>query len=436
MAKAGAKAGSFDLKSLFSISAWEFDLALRYLRTKRKDGGIALIAIISFVGIMLAVAVLIIVMSVMGGFRDELVSRLVAFNGHAYVYGAPLTDWENRDETLKRLEAIPGVNKASPYIESPGLAQGPHSQAGLAYMRGVDAEALKNTDIIRDNIKQGSFEGFGEGDFGGDLILIGEGLARSMSVNAGDELTLLSPSGSTAFGAMPRRKAYTIGGVFKSGVSELDAAFVFMPIEQAQLFFDREGEWDVIEIKVDDPYHIANYHQPLMEAAGQGALVQDWTQRNAAMWNALQVERNVMRLILMLIIMIAAMNIISGIVMLVKNKTRDIAILRTFGADRASITRVFFLSGSIIGAGGTLTGLVVGTLFCIFIQPIQKAVEYVFNVKVFNEEVYYLAYIPAKVEVSEVAIIVVFAMLSTCVATLFPALWASKLEPVEALRNE
>lgn len=425
-----------DLKSLFSVSAWEFDLALRYLRTKRKDGGIALISIISFVGIMLAVAVLIIVMSVMGGFRDELVSRLVAFNGHAFVYGAPLSDWENRETTLERLRKVPGVVSASPYIESPGLAQGARSQAGLAYMRGVDAESLKNTDIIRDNIKEGSLDGFGEGDYGGDVILIGEGLARSMGVRPGEELTLLSPSGTSAFGAMPRRKAYTVGGVFKSGVSELDAAFVFMPIEQAQLFFDREGEWDVIEIKVNDPYNIAAYHRPLIEAAGQGALVLDWSQRNAAMWNALQVERNVMRLILMLIVMIAAMNIISGIVMLVKNKTRDIAILRTFGADRSAITRIFFLSGAIIGAGGTLAGLVIGTLFCIFIRPIQQAVEYVFNVRVFSEEVYYLAYIPAKVEFGEVSIIVIFAMLSTCVATLFPALWAAKLEPVEALRNE
>jgi lipoprotein-releasing system permease protein len=407
------------LLSLFSFKGWEFDLALKYLRTKRKDGGIAVIAIISFTGIMLAVTALISVLSIMNGFRDELMSRVLAFSGHAYVSGTPINDFAHRDDMLKRIKAIPGVVDASPYLDSPGLIQNSHGQTGLAYMRGVEPAAQ-----------------FGTGDYGGDVILVGSGVASDLGLNAGDEVTLVSPGGSTAFGATPRRKEYTVGGVFKSGVSDIDKAFIYMPITQAQLFFDREDEWDTVEIKVTDPYNIDKYRPLFFKAAGEGAYILDWKEQNASLWGALKVERTAMRFILFFIVIIATLNIISGIVMLVKNKTRDVAILRTMGADRASISRIFFMAGTLIGATGTAAGLLLGVLFCTFISQIQHFLEWVFHMKLFDPSVYYLDAVPAKMEPSEVAFVVIASLLAACMSTLFPALWASKLEPVEALRYE
>jgi len=425
------------LLSLFNFKAWEFDLALKYLRTKRKDGGIAVIAIISFTGIMLAVTALISVLSIMNGFRDELMSRVLAFSGHAYVSGAPLNDFAHRDDMLKRLQTIPGVTEATPYLDSPGLIQNDHGATGLAYVRGVVPDALKHTPIIAKNILPGgSMDQFGVGDYGGDVILIGSGVANELGVNPGDEVTLVSPGGSTAFGATPRRKLYTVGGIFKSGVSDIDKAFIYMPITQMQLFFDREDEWDTVEIKVDKPYEIDLYRPALIRAAGEGAFVTDWKEQNAPLWGALKVERTAMRFILFFIVIIATLNIISGIVMLVKNKTRDVAILRTMGADRASISRIFFMAGTIIGATGTAAGLLLGVLFCTFIGPIQHFLEWVLHTKLFPADVYYLDAVPAKMEPSEVAFVVIASLLAACISTFFPALWASKLEPVEALRYE
>ncbi|MGA9657935.1 MAG: lipoprotein-releasing ABC transporter permease subunit [Asticcacaulis sp.] len=425
------------LWSLFNFRRWEFDLAMKYLRTRRKDGGIAVIAIISFVGIMLAVTALISVLSIMNGFRDELMSRVLAFSGHAYVSGPAINDFAHRDEMLKRLRAVPGVIEATPYLDSPGLIQNAHGDTGLAYMRGVVPDALKHTKIIDDNILPGgSMDQFGVGDYGGDVILVGNGVAQTLGLIAGDQVTLVSPGGATAFGATPRRKVYTVGGIFKSGVSDIDKAFIYIPLQQGQLFFDREDEWDTVEIKVKKPYDIDAYRPAIVAAAGYGAFITDWKEQNSSLWGALKVERTAMRFILFFIVIIATLNIISGIVMLVKNKTRDIAILRTMGADRASISRVFFMAGTIIGASGTATGLLLGVLFCTFIKQIQHFLEWIFHTTLFPADVYYLDAIPAKMEPSEVAFVVIASLLAACISTFFPALWASKLEPVEALRYE
>jgi len=417
------------------FSAWERSLAGRYLRAKRKEGGVALISTISVIGITLAVAVLIIVMSVMNGFRAELLNRILGFGGHAHVAGAVLEP-EARAAALNRLRAVDGVSQAFPVVESYSVAQGA-SQLGLAVVRGMTAADVRATEIVSRNILQGSLDGFGQGEYGGDLVLVGSGLAATLGLRAGDPLTLVSPTGeSTAFGSTPRTKTYTIGGVFEIGMSEYDAAYVYMPLEQAQLFFARDPLVDSLEIKVEDPDQIDRYLPAIRQAGGPGAIVTDWRDQNAAFFNTLQVERNVMRLILMLLVAIAFMNIISGLVMLVKNKGRDVAVLRTIGASQGSILRVFFMSGAMIGVIGTVLGLLLGILFCTFIEQIQAAVEYVTGAEVFASEVYYLPSIPARIEWPEVFWISLFAFVMSCLATLPSAIRASRIDPVEALRYE
>ena len=420
------------------FSGWELDLALKYLRTKRKDGGIAVIAIISYVGITLAVTALISVLSIMNGFRDELMARTLAFGGHAYVYGVVVNDFAHRDAMVARLKAIPGVTEVTPYLDGAALVQNDVGDTWGTFIRGVEPGALKNTPIIADSVKKGggSLDDFGVGDYGGNTIMVGDGLASNLGLRPGDEITLTSAGNATAMGTLPRRVTYTVGGIFKSGVSEIDKSFAFMPLQQAQLFTGHDDEWEALEVKVDKPYDIAKWRDPILKAAGQGALYEDWTQRNAALWGALKVERTAMRFILFFIVVIAMLNIISGIVMLVKNKTRDVAILRTMGAGRGAITRIFFMTGTMIGIAGTFSGLALGVLFCANIHAIQIAIEAVFHVRVFDPNVYYLDYVPAKIEPSEVAFVVISSLLTASLSSLVPSLWASKLEPVEALRYE
>jgi lipoprotein-releasing system permease protein len=421
------KAGPFSL--------WERAVAGRYLRARRKDAGVALISILAFLGITAAVFALIVVMSVMNGFRTELLSRILGFNGHLYVGGAPLTE-TLRPEAVKRLRAVPGVIQVTPMIEAQAMIIG-NGQIGGAFVRGVSLQDLKDTRIVSSNIKSGSIDGFGQGDYGGDLVLLGQRLALSLGVGAGDAVSVISPSGSaSAFGAAPSQKDYTVGGLFSVGMSEYDQSFAYMPLEQAQLFFGKEGRVDVIEVKIDDPDNAPQMKAVIARAAGPGAVVTDWTEKNQSFFNALQIERNVMRLILMFIVVIAAINVVSGLIMLVKNKGRDIAILRTMGASRSGILRIFFMSGAAIGVAGTLAGLVLGVAFCLNIAAIQKAVEWVTGASVFNADVYFLTHIPARIEWHEVALITGWSLLVSFIATLPPALRAARLDPVEALRYE
>ncbi|WP_427792830.1 lipoprotein-releasing ABC transporter permease subunit [Brevundimonas diminuta] len=418
------------------FSSWEIGLALRYLRAKRKQGGVALIAMISFIGIMLAVAVLISVMSIMAGFRGTLMDRILSFNGHMYVQG-PVLYAPDRDAALKRIADVPGVVAVTPLVESPAMFRAGGAATG-GIVRGVRPQDLTSTKFVYDSLTPEARERFGKGQYGGDHVLIGKSLAEQMGLREGDPISLYTPTGAgSAFGNLGGlEKTYIVGGIYTSGAADYDRAFIFMPLEQAQLFFGKDGVWDVIEMKVAEPDKVEALLTPVQRAAGAGSIVQDWRNRQAAIWGALKVERVAMSIILGMVVAIAAMNIISGIVMLVKNKTRDIAILRTVGASQSSILRIFFMSGAAIGIGGTIAGLVLGLLFCWNIGAIQHFLEALLGVQLFNAEVYMLDSVPAKVDAWDVTWIAVFSFFMSCLASLPPSWNASRIDPVEALRFE
>jgi lipoprotein-releasing system permease protein len=417
------------------FGVWERAVAFRYLLAVRKSGGVALVTIFAFLGISAAVFALITVMSVMNGFRSELLDRLLGFNGHAYVAGAILGS-PDRDKAVDRIRKVPGVVRATPMIQGQVIVMGPAQITG-AIVRGVSPADLAATEIIAGNIKRGSLDGFGQGDYGGDLILIGDRMAAALGVGPGDPVTLISPTGATtAFGQSVSQKDYTVGGVFSVGMSEFDQAFIYMPLDQAQLFFGREGMVDKIEIMLDSPDNAVGMKPAIAQAAGPAALVFDWTQENETFFNALQIERSAMRLILMILVAITTLNIIAGLVMLVQNKRRDIGILRTVGASQSAILRVFFMVGALIGVVATAAGLAAGVLFCLNIEAIQGVVERVTGAQLFNAEVYFLSHLPARVEPTEVVLVVGWALFMSFIVTLLPAWLASRLDPVEALRYE
>ena len=424
------------LKPAKPFSGWEVGLAFRYLRAKRKEGGIALIAIISYVAIALAVMALITVMSIMAGFRAELLGRMLSFNGHMYVQGAVLTALD-RDQALERISKVPGVISVSPIVEAQSLIRAGGYTTG-ALVRGLRPQDLASMNFVADSLTPEAKRTFGQGDYGGDRILMGQSLMDQMGLKVGDPVTLYSPTGAdSAFGNLGGlEKTYFIGGAYSSGTADYDRAYVFMPLEQAQLFFGKDGVWDVLELKIADADRVQAYLDPVQKAAGPGSVVTDWRQRLAAFWGALKVERVAMSIILGLVVAIAALNIISGIVMLVKNKTRDIAILRTVGASQSSMLRIFFMSGALIGVAGTLTGLLLGLLFCLNIGTIQHFLEWVFQTQLFNADVYQLDSIPALVDPVDVFWVTVWSFFMSCVAGLIPSWKAAKLDPVEALRYE
>jgi lipoprotein-releasing system permease protein len=417
------------------FGGWERAIALRYLLTKRSHGGVALISVISFTAIALAVASLIITMSIMNGFRSELSAKILGFNGHAYVVGGAESP-EDRAAMVRRIRRLKDVTQAIPLIESQALAQGPVAVSG-AVVRGITPQDLRATSIISSNIKSGSLADFGVGEDGGDTVLVGQKLAQTLGLSVGDQVSLISPTGGeTVFGGLPPAKSYRVGGIFSVGMSEYDQTFIYMPLAQAQLFFGRGSAVDFIEVRLVDPDKAPAMKPALAAAAGPGAVVTDWTERNSAYFGALQVERNVMRMIFMFIVALAALNIISGLVMLVKNKGRDIAILRTIGAGRGAILRIFFMAGASIGVAGALAGLLFGLVFCLNIETIQRLIEWITGVQIFNADVYFLAHVPAKVDWLEVVGVTLWALGSSFLFTLLPAWRASRLDPVEALRYE
>ena len=413
------------------FAPFEWMLSLRYLRARRKEGFISVIAGFSFLGIMLGVATLIIVMAVMNGFRQELLDKILGLNGHLLIQPLerPLTDWQ---AVADRVAKVPGVRLATPIVEGQALASSPFNASGVL-VRGIRGADLARLGSIAKNIRQGTLSGFD----GGQGIVIGSRLAEQLSLRAGDNITLVAPRGEvTPMGTTPRIKTYKVAAVFEIGMSEYDAAFVFMPLPEAQAYFNRNGDVTAIEVYTIDPDRVDHFRKLIGDAAGRPIYMIDWRERNATFFNALEVERNVMFLILTLIVLVAALNIISGLIMLVKDKSSDIAILRTIGASQGAIMRVFLITGSAIGVVGTLAGFLLGTVVCLNIDAIRRFLSWLTNTDLFNRELYFLSKLPADMNVRETTAVVLMALGLSFLATLYPSWRAARLDPVDALRYE
>src|SRR5882724_9177491 len=413
------------------FAPFEWLLSGRYLRARRKEGFISVIAGFSFLGIMLGVATLIIVMAVMNGFRKELLDKILGLNGHLLVQPleSPLTDWA---AVADRISGVSGVRLAAPIVEGQALASSPFNSAGVL-VRGIRSADLSKLGSIANNIKQGTLEGFDEGQG----LAIGRRLADNLSVRAGDNITLVAPRGAvTPMGTTPRIKTYKVGAVFEIGMSEYDGAIVFMPLPEAQLYFNRAGDVTAIEVYTNNPDRIDTFRRLVTDAANRPIFMIDWRQRNATCSAlkkvALQVERNVMFMILTLVLL----NIISGLIMLVRDKGRDIAIMRTMGATQGAVMRIFLIAGSSIGVFGTIAGFVLGLVVCLNVESIRQFLSWLTRTELFSPELYFLSRLPAQMGVGETTAVVVMALTLSLFATLYPSWRAARLDPVEALRYE
>ena len=426
------------------FARFEWMLAGRYLRARRREGFISVISLFSFLGILLGVATLIVVMAVLNGFRAELLDKILGFQGHVAVYRSDVNPIHDYEALQQRLAAIPGVTRAVGLVEGQAMASSLRSNTG-ALVRGISETDIQklpslNNDNLRTALKEegvpdesASFMGF---DASGG-VAVGERMAWRHQLGLGSRITIISPEGpETVLGTAPRIRDYPVVAIFKVGMSDYDENVIYMPLAEAQDYFVTEEGVNQIEVMVENPDEVEAYLLPIMDAAGEGMAVTTWKARNSTFFNALAVERNVMFLVLTMIILVAALNIISGLIMLVKDKGRDIAILRTMGATRGTIQRVFFLTGAAIGVAGTLGGFIVGLLICLNTERIRQFISWVSGVDPFNPELYYLAQLPAKMDSWQTVLIVLMSLGLSFAATLYPSWRAAKLDPVEALRYE
>lgn len=411
------------------FAAFEWWLASRYMRPRRTEGFVSVTAGFSIAGILIGVAALIAVTSVMNGFREELFSKTMGLNGHAVAVkiGEPFTDYE---QTAERVLRAPNVTAALPLIEGQVLVSGSQSGFG-AFVRGVSEKSVKSVPLVAQNVIGGTLDGFDQQNG----IAIGVGIANTLGVTVGNSITLISPRGAqTPFGVTPRVKSYPIRAVFELGQSAYDKSVIFMPLPEAQRFFNKRGEVDLLEIFVTNPDEIDT--ASIRQAGGTGLQVSDWRQRDSMYASMLVVERNVMFVILSLIVLVAVFNIIAGLLMLVKDKGRDIAVLRTMGATSGAIMRVFLIAGASIGFIGAALGLLFGLILSWNIESIRQALSWVFGINLYDQSVYLLSKMRAEIDPVEVAVIVITAFVLAVLATIYPSWRASRLDPVDALRYE
>lgn len=406
-------------------------MAGRYLRARRKEGFISVIAAFSLMGIALGVATLIIVMAVMNGFRAELLDRILGINAHvtAMRYGQPIPEF---DDIAKKIAAIPHVTQAAPVVDGQAMANANGVSVG-AVVKGITLESLQARRLIAGKLVRGDIRQFNDEA----NVLIGSRMAQSMGLDVGQTITLIAPkTNDTILGAIPKIKEYTIAGIFEVGMFEYDSSYVFMRLPDAQLFFQLPGAVNMIEILTDDPNRVGEISRDVLKVTNHAVNVTDWKRVNSHFFNSLQVERNVMFLILTLIILVAAFNIISSMIMLVNDKTRAIAILRTIGATRGSIMRIFFMCGAAIGVMGTMLGFALGVSFAANIETIRRWLEDLSGTELFSAEIYFLSKLPADVQTDDVISVVGMALLLSFLATIYPAWRAAKISPSEGVRYE
>lgn len=414
------------------LSRFERMIAKRYLLPGKGEGFIFLVAAISLIAVMLGVAALIIVMSVMNGFRAELFEKIVGLNGHAVVqgYDGRLPDWRS---IMEQAKATPGVTSATPLIEQPLLANF-NGRVEAVLVRGMTMDDIKGNETLKGKVKVGSLANLAPGR---NVIAIGSGLADNLGVTVGNTVSIINPAGrSTPFGTVPREIGYEIGAVFEVGVYDYDKAFVIMPMQNAQQLLLLGDTVGMIEVDTNDADKVSDILAPLADKVEGKAVITDWRQMNSSLFEALQVDRIVSFVVLSLIILVAVFNILSSLIMLVRAKTRDIAIMRTMGARRSSLLKIFVTVGVTIGSLGMAAGVVLGFIFLFFRENVVQFIQLVTGQNIWDPSVRFLAELPSKPDPVEIVSICVMAVGFSFLATLYPALKAANTDPVQVLRYE
>jgi lipoprotein-releasing system permease protein len=415
------------------FSAFERMVALRYLRARRGERFVSVIAGFSLVGIALGVATLIIVMAVMSGFKTTLLRSILGFNGDLAVYSQYDTGITGYDAMAAKIRTLPNITMATPVIEGQVLFSAANANSG-GLVRGILPADLRTLPSIANNIKEGSLNDFA----GNDTIIVGTTLAQRFGLGLGSRLTLISPDGAvTAFGTVPRIKSYRVVAIFDAGMNEYNSAYTFVPLEAAQIYFQKPEAVTEIQISVRNPDNVTAADRDIRQAlTGAPIRVLDWTQSNDSFFAAVTVEQNVMFLILTLIILVAAFNVVSSLIMMVKDKTGDIAVLRTLGAGRFAIMRIFLMCGASVGITGTFAGAAIGVVFCLNIERLRQFLQHATGTTLFDPTVYYLTHLPAELDAATVVEVMAMALVLSLLATLYPSWRAARTDPVEALRHE